>query len=220
MTLTIDCADGRDRERAVNAAKAAIRRGDVVLLPTESVYAVAADAFSRKGVDALRAIKGYDETQPLPLMVGARTTVAGIAADISTRAQSLIDAFWPGPLTLILPVQPTLAWGLPAGQPISVRMPLHPVALAVLQATGPLVVTTANAPGVAAPTTVPDALRQLGDLALALDAGDLDDPDALPSTVVDARGPLPRIARVGALSVEEIERVSPLQVGQPEAPGA
>ena len=80
MTLRIACADGRDRDRAVAAALAAVRRGDLVLLPTESVYAVATDAFSRRGVAALREVKGYDETVPLPVMVGARSTVTGIAS--------------------------------------------------------------------------------------------------------------------------------------------
>lgn len=220
MTLRIDCADGRDRERAVSVAKAGLRRGDLVLLPTEAVYGIAADAFSERGVGALRAAKSYDEWQPLPVLVGARSTLNGIAAGVDHRAQALIRAFWPGSLTVILPAQPTLAWGLPTGQPISVRMPLHPVALAVLQATGPLVVTTANAPGLPAPADVDDALTQLGDIAIALDAGDLTDDEALPSTVVDLTGDVARVVREGALTVADIERICPVEVDRPRPSGA
>ena len=125
MALRIECADGRDRDRAIAAAKAAVRRGDLVVLPTESVYGLATDAFSERGVEALREAKGYGEDVPLPVMVGARSTLAGIASGVSPEAQALIDAFWPGPLTLILNQQPTLAWALPGDAPLSVRMPLR-----------------------------------------------------------------------------------------------
>ena len=221
MALRIECAAGRDRDRAIAAAKAAVRRGDLVVLPTESVYGLATDAFSERGVEALREAKGYDETVPLPVMVGARSTVAGIASGVSPDAQALIDAFWPGPLTLILKQQPTLAWALPGDAPLSIRMPLHPVALALLAASGPLVVTTANLPGLPAPTDVDDALTQLGaSVSVALDAGDLVSDGALPSTVVDATGDAPRIVRAGAVSIEQLLRVCPSLVSDTGTPDA
>jgi tRNA threonylcarbamoyl adenosine modification protein (Sua5/YciO/YrdC/YwlC family) len=208
MTLRIECADGAHRDRAVAAAMAAVRRGDLVVMPTETSYALVTDAFSVRGLDRLRDAKGYDDRVPLPVMVGARATVAGIANGVSDDARALMDAFWPGPLTLMLNAQPTLSWSLPADTPVSVRMPLHPVALALLSAAGPLVATTANIPGLPAPTDVDDALGQLGDtVAIALDAGDLSDPDALPSTVIDMTQDPPRVMRAGALDVSEIERV-------------
>ncbi len=211
MTLRIECADGRDRERAIAAGRAAVRRGDLVIMPTETVYAITTDAFSERGIIALRNAKGYDETVPLPVMVGSRSTVPGIATGVSDDARSLMDAFWPGPLTLMLRPQPSLAWALPADAPLSVRMPLHPMALALLNASGPLVVTTANIPGLPAPTAPDDALSQLGRLAtLILDAGDLTDEDSLPSTVVDATGDVPRVVRVGALPVSELVRICPV----------
>lgn len=210
MTLRIVCADGRERDRAVAAAHAALRRGDLVLIPTETVYAVAADAFSARGVAALRQAKGTDESFPLPVMVGRRTTVAGIATGVSESAERLMDAFWPGPLTLLLTPQPSLAWDLPRNAPVAVRMPLHPLALAVLASTGPLVVTGANLPGLTAPTDVDDALMQLGDAAtVALDVGSVHDDDALPSSVIDATGEAPVVVRIGALSIDELRAICP-----------
>lgn len=209
MTQRIPCADGAHRERAVSAALAAVRRGDLVIIPTESVYAVATDAFSRRGVDAVRDVKGYDTQVPLPVMVGARSTVAGIAARVPDDARVLMEAFWPGPLTLLLTPQPTLAWDLPPDAPLAVRMPLHPVALALLRQSGPLVVTSANQPGMPAPADVDDAIDQVGPVAsLALDAGRLDDA-SLPSTIVDVSDGTPRVVRLGAIGIEELTRACP-----------
>ncbi len=128
MTQRIACADGAVRDRAVSAALAAVRRGDLVIVPTETVYAVATDAFSPRGLGLLREAKGYEPTAPIPVMVGARSTVPGIAARISDDARALMEAFWPGSLTLLLTPQPTLAWDLPRHAPLAVRMPLHPLA--------------------------------------------------------------------------------------------
>jgi L-threonylcarbamoyladenylate synthase len=215
VTQRIPCADGAHRARAVAAALAAVRRGDLVLIPTESVYAIATDAFSRRGVSAMRDAKGYDESVPLPVMVGARATVAGIAARVPDDARALMDAFWPGSLTLLLSPQPTLAWDLPGDAPLAIRMPLHPVALALLAQSGPLVVTTANQPGIQAPTDVDDAVAQLGDaIGLALDAGDLSGAEQLPSTVVDVTGAQPRVVRIGAIPVEQLRRVCPHVLGE------
>lgn len=235
MTQRIDCADGERRAQAVASAFAAVRRGDLVMIPTESVYALATDAFSMRGVAALREAKGYDGDVPLPIMVGSRSTIAGIASRVSDDARSLMEAFWPGPLTLLLTPQPTLAWDHPEGAPLTVRMPMHPVALALLAETGPLVVTSANLPGLSAPTTVDDALSQVGDAAaLALDAGPLAlDPaspalDAaplmgnvgLPSSVVDTTVNPPRIVRTGALDAQTLRRHVPRVLAEEEPPTA
>ncbi|MDA2986729.1 MAG: L-threonylcarbamoyladenylate synthase [Actinomycetota bacterium] len=228
MTQRIDCADGKRRAQAVASAFAAVRRGDLVMIPTESVYALATDAFSMRGVAALREAKGYDADVPLPIMVGSRSTIAGIASRVSDDARSLMEAFWPGPLTLLLTPQPTLAWDHPEGAPLTVRMPMHPVALALLAATGPLVVTSANLPGLSAPTTVDDALSQVGDAAaLALDAGPLAlDPTplmgnvGLPSSVVDTTVNPPRIVRTGALDAQTLRRHVPRVLAEEEPPTA
>jgi L-threonylcarbamoyladenylate synthase len=218
VTQRIACADGAHRERAVAAALAAVRRGDLVIMPTESVYAVATDAFSHRGVAALREAKGYDPEDPLPVMVGARSTLTGIAARMPEDARRLVEAFWPGSLTLLLPPQPTLAWDLPRGAPLAVRMPLHPLALALLRQSGPLVATSANQGGLGAPSTVDDAVDQVGDhVSLALDAGDLTDPESLPSTIVDLTSVAPRVVRIGAISMVSLLRVCPHLVTDTEA---
>lgn len=221
MTQRIQCADGAHREQAVASALAALRRGDLVVLPTESVYAVAADAFSRRGVATLREAKGYEDDAPLPVMVGSRTTVPGIAARVGPDADALMGRCWPGSLTLLLTPQPSLAWDLPAEAPLAVRMPLHPVALAVLQATGPVVVTAANLPGMTAPTDVDDALAQAGDVAtLALDAGPLGDNPGMPSTIVDATASPPRVVRAGAISLDVLRECCPGVIPEGEQPSA
>jgi len=219
MTQRIECRDGIHRERAVAAALAAVRRGDLVILPTESVYAVAADAFSARGVAALRAAKSVDDGATFAVMVPSASTVAGLAARITDSARDLMAAFWPGLLTLQLPAQPTLAWPLPAEAPVSVRMPLHPLALALLAASGPLVVTTANRPGMSAPVSADDAIAQIGEwVAIALDAGDPIDPDAMASTMIDVTGDQPRLVRPGAVPVDAIEAVLGVRLGRGDAP--
>ncbi|HAN71690.1 MAG TPA: threonylcarbamoyl-AMP synthase [Actinobacteria bacterium] len=221
MTQRIECSSGIRREQAVSTALAAVRRGDLVIIPTESVYAIATDAFSERGVAALREAKGYDDAVPLPLMVGGRSMVAGIAARISDDARCLMESFWPGALTVLLQPQPTLAWSLAPGAPLAVRMPLHPVALSLLAATGPLVVTTANVPGLAAPMDVDDAVAQLGHVAaLALDAGSLGGTTALASTVVDTTVEPPRVVRDGAISVDELRQRCPGVIPSDGAPTA
>ena len=132
MTQRIACRDGAHRDRAVTAAAAALRRGDLVIIPTESVYAIAADAFSVTGVGLMRAAKGLDESASFAVLVPSATTVSGLSSRISDTARDLMTAFWPGLLTLQVPPQPTLAWSLPAQAPVAVRMPLHPLTLALL----------------------------------------------------------------------------------------
>lgn len=213
MTHVIECADGAERDRAVAAAVAAARRGDLVVVPTETVYAVVTDAFSTRGVARLREAKAYRENAPIPVFVGGRATVGGVAARMSQAARDLMEAFWPGPLTLLLEPQPTLAWDLPVATPLAVRMPAHPLLLAVLARTGPLAGTTANAPGLPAPTTAPDALDQLGDaVAMVLDAGPLvdeADEERPLSTIVDCTVDPPRIVRDGAITSDRIEAFAP-----------
>lgn len=221
MTQRIQCADGAHRAHAVATALAALRRGDVVVLPTESVYTVAVDAFSRRGVQALREAKGYDEEAPLPVMVGSRSTVPGVAARVSADADALMARFWPGPLTVMLTPQPSLAWDLPAHMPVAVRMPLHPVALAVLAAAGPLVVTTANLPGLGAPVDVDDALAQAGEgSSVALDAGPLSQDAGKASTIVDATVSPPRVLRAGSVSLDELLACCPDVIGEEASPSA
>ena len=207
--LILSSAVGPERDRAIGSASSAVRRGDLVLLPTESAYALVTDPFSSRGVAALRAAKGQTHDSPLSLMVPSAATVAGIATGVTAPVNALMQALWPGPLTLLLRPQPTLAWDLAADLPIAVRMPLHPVILAVLERCGPLVVTTANAPGLAAPRTIAEASAQLGECAaIAVDAGELEEAQ-LPSTVLDMSGLDPTVVRQGTLSIAQLQQVAP-----------
>ncbi len=207
--LILSSATGPDRERAISAAVSAVKRGDLVLLPTESAYALVTDPFSSRGVAALRGAKGQTHDSPLSLMVPSAATVAGIASGVTAPVQALMQAFWPGALTLLLRPQPTLAWDLSPDLPIAVRMPLHPVMLAVLDKCGPLAVTTANAPGQPAPGTIQAVVDQLGECAsLAIDAGELD-VTQLPSTVLDMSGLDPLVVRQGSLSVAQLQQAAP-----------
>lgn len=219
MTQRIPCADGHRREPAVSAALAAVRRGDLVLIPTESVYALATDAFSARGLSALREAKGYDADVPVPVMVGSRSTVTGIASRVSDDARTLMESFWPGGLTLLLSPQSTLAWDLPEQAPLAVRMPLHPVALALLGVSGPLAVTSANLPGLPAPTDVDGALEQMGDMvSLVLDAGPLAADEGLASTIVDATCDPPRVVRPGAVPLDSLRRCCPRVISDDPEP--
>jgi L-threonylcarbamoyladenylate synthase len=217
MSLVIEVGDrpGTARDRGIAAAAAAIKRGELLVMPTESVYGLAADPFSAKGMRALREAKGRGDDLPVGVLVGAVRTVAGLASGITAEGRALIEAFWPGPLTLVVREQPTLAWDNPGGH-VSLRMPLHPVALDVLAATGPLAVTSAQRAGSAPPRTCAEAQSQLGDgIALYLDAGP--SRDEAPSSVVDLTVDPPLLLREGAYSVEVLREVCPdlLDSGSP-----
>jgi tRNA threonylcarbamoyl adenosine modification protein (Sua5/YciO/YrdC/YwlC family) len=212
MPPRFDCTDESMRARGITAAVAAIKRGELVVLPTESVYAVATDGFSARGARAVREAKGQSAATPLPIMVASMTTIPGIAFNPSIAAMDLMHGFWPGALTVLVTPQPSLAWDHPAGVPLAVRIPLHPVTLEILRATGPMIVTGANAVGGAAALTVDDALEVLGEtVSIALDAGPLgaDPMLSLPSTVVDATGEVPVLLREGAITLEQLRSVVP-----------
>jgi tRNA threonylcarbamoyl adenosine modification protein (Sua5/YciO/YrdC/YwlC family) len=160
---------------------------------------------------ALREAKGRGDDLPVGVLVGAVRTVDGLASGITADGRALIEAFWPGPLTLVVREQPTLAWDNPDGH-VSLRMPLHPVTLAVLAATGPLAVTSAQRAGSAPPRTCADAEEQLGDgIALYLDAGETI--AEAPSSIVDLTVDPPVLLREGAFSLEALREVCPDLVG-------
>jgi tRNA threonylcarbamoyl adenosine modification protein (Sua5/YciO/YrdC/YwlC family) len=205
IVVRLDSSERTGRDRSVSTAASAARRGDVVLVPTESCYALASDAFSVRGVRSIRWAKGQMSQVPLPIMVPSVMTVGGIAAGMSHEARALMTAFWPGALTLLMRAQPTLAWDLPTGAPVAVRMPLHPVLLELLDKTGPLVVTAANGAGLPAPLTVDEAAEQLGEAWVVA----LDSEPAEPSTVVDVTGDGVVVRRHGGVSVELLREICP-----------
>jgi L-threonylcarbamoyladenylate synthase len=201
--LVLDASGARSR--SIVAAAAAARRGDVLLVPTESTYALATDAFSVRGVDAIRDLKDLSSRAPLAVMVPSATTLTGLALDVSDAARELSEAFWPGPLTLLVTPQPTLAWPLPSDALLAVRMPLHPVLLDLLAATGPLVVTGL---GGSLPLIDEEALAALvpaEGVQVALDAGTLRT-SVEPPSIVDVSEREPRLVREGALSRSVLAR--------------
>lgn len=209
MAIVIDCGHGpcTERDRGITAAAAAVRRGELCVLPTEAAYAVAADAFSARGITRLREVKGRGPDLPLPVLVASVRMAEGIITGLSTQAREFISACWPGPLTLVARQQPTLMWGLQA-ETLQVRMPLHPLALALIERTGPLAVTTANRAGAAPPRTVEAAQAQLGDDATVyLDAGTAE--ASAPSTVIDVTDEVPVVWRAGAFGIDALRRWVP-----------
>lgn len=216
--IRIETGVPEERERGLAAAAAAARRGQLVGLPLDVAYGVAADAFSERGTQALRAAKGRSDLA-IPVMVARMATVSGIA-EVSAEAKELMRDFWPGPLTLVLRAQKTLAWSLtdPSGR-IAVRMPLHPVALELLARTGPLgVVAAAVPPGpglVTVAEAFPDALA--AHLDVLLDAGGL--PGGTPSAVIDLSGGVPVLVRPGPQLVEALREACPSLVVPSAGPG-
>ncbi|NAZ87135.1 L-threonylcarbamoyladenylate synthase [Kineococcus indalonis] len=223
MRPPFDCADPVVRERGLAAAESAVKRGEVVVLPTDTVYGIGADAFSPAAVRKLLEAKGRGRDMPPPVLVPEVRTVDGLASAVPFAVRELMDAFWPGALTIVCRAQPSLTWDLgDTHGTVALRMPLHPVALELLKRTGPMAVSSANLSGRPAATTVQQAVDQLaGSVRVYLDGGP--SPKGAPSTIVDASdGPL-RVLRVGALSEAELRRAVPKGWYDPEPerePGA
>ncbi len=204
-----DCRTVADRDRGVQAAIEAVQRGDLVVLPTDTVYGIGTDAFQPHAVQALLNAKGRNRQMPPPVLVGSRHTLDGLVYGLPPAARDLVEAFWPGALTVVVVHSPTLQWDLGEKDgTVAVRMPLHPVALEVLRVTGPMAVSSANKTGVPAAVTAEDARGQLGyAVSVYLEAGK--GPDPVPSTIVDVTGDVPRLLRAGAIPVEKLRDVVP-----------
>jgi len=198
-TRVYDCAIDAERSDGLTEAAAALRRGELVVLPTDTVYGVAADAFSPSAIAALLAAKGRGRDMPVPVLVSNEQMLDALVDSLPDVARDLVDAFWPGALTLVLRHTPHLAWDLGESLgTVAVRMPADPLALELIGRTGPLGVSSANRSGHPATTTMLDARLQLGAaVAVYLDGGPRAEP--VPSTIVDLTGDRPAILRVGAL---------------------
>ncbi len=209
MVRRYDCSDASDRATGLREAAAAVRRGELVVLPTDTVYGIGADAFSAEAVGDLLQAKGRGRNMPSPVLVGSPNTLHGLVTDFSEQAWDLVDAFWPGGLTLVARHQPSLQWDLGESRgTVAVRMPLHPVAIELLTETGPMAVSSANLTGHPSPQTCQAAVDMLGDsVAVYLDGGPT--PDAVPSSIVDVTGPVPVLLRAGVLSADQLREVAP-----------
>ena len=199
----------QDATDGVAQAVAALRRGELAVLPTDTVSGLAADAFSPPAVDRLLAAKGRGRDMPVPVLVGSWRGLDGLAQHVTPTMRDLVEAFWPGPLTLIVRAAPSLAWDLGETRgTVAVRMPLHPVALAVLAETGPLAVSSANRSGQPPASEIEQAISQLGSLvAVYLDAGSTG--AAVASTILDLTGDRPRIRRSGTVTPDELRELLP-----------
>lgn len=204
-----DCTDPGTWGSAIDEAVHAVARGEIVVLPTDTVYGVGVDAFTPAAVVRLLAAKGRGRQMPPPVLVGDTRTLDGLATDVPDAVRDLVAAFWPGGLTVICRAQPSLGWDLGDTRgTVALRMPDHPCALALLRRTGPMAVTSANLTGRPAALTVAQATEQLGrSVAVYLDGGEA--PGGTASTIVDATGPVPRVVREGALDVDALRAVVP-----------
>lgn len=207
MTEVFDCADPDQRSRGIASAVGAVKNGRLVVMPTDTVYGIGADAFDSAAVGALLSAKGRGRDMPVGVLVGSWHTVDGLALTVPDRARDLIRAFWPGALSLVVRQAPSLQWDLgDARGTVMVRMPLHPVAIELLREVGPMAVSSANVSGRPPAVDVDDARGQLGDLVdVYLDAGPAAQQAA--STILDLSGPAPRILRSGPVSAEDIAAV-------------
>ena len=210
---TFDCADPVARRAGLEAAAFAAETGNLVVMPTDTVYGIGANAFNAAAVRDLLAAKGRGPDMPVPVLVGSWTTIDGLTMAVSPVARTLIEAFWPGGLSLVIEHAPSLSWDLGDSRgTVMVRMPLHPVALDLLRMVGPMAVSSANRTGMPPATTAAAATEQLGDdVAVYLDGGPA--PIGVASTVVDLTGGTPRVLRQGAVSLDRLREV----VGEVEA---
>lgn len=217
MSSIFDCGDEAQLLAGMRHARQAIARGELIVMPTDTVYGVAADAFSPAAVQRLLDAKGRGRDQPPPVLVGTKETLHALAESVPEPVQRLVDAFWPGGLTVVLPAQPSLVWDLGDTQgTVAVRMPEGRVALELLAETGPLAVSSANLTGRDAAISASDAERMLGD-SVAVYLADGLSRDGIASTIVDATSLVPRgaepttggvrILRAGAVSRERLEEV-------------
>ena len=212
MTDLFDCTDPGERETGIAAAISALKGGRLVVMPTDTVYGIGADAFDGSAVAALLAAKGRGRDMPVPVLVGSWHTIQGLVYTVPNSAKELIRAFWPGALSLVVRQAPSLAWDLgDAHGTVMLRMPLHPVAIELLRAVGPMAVSSANISGQSPATTVTEARDQLGgSAAVYLDGGPAEHAQA--STIVDLTSEQPKILRAGAVSVDAVAEVLGMSV--------
>ncbi|MFI0447111.1 L-threonylcarbamoyladenylate synthase [Actinomadura sp. 6N118] len=207
MSRRYDCSEPMERTRGIAESVSAVRRGELIVLPTDTVYGVGADAFTPPAVTALLDAKGRGREMPPPVLVGSVRAATALIEDLGTYGQDLIDEFWPGALTLVCRANQNLLWDLGETKgTVAVRMPMHELAVELLKETGPLAVSSANATGKPAARTVDEAEEMLGDtVSVYLDAGPSGHAEA--STIVDLTGSIPRLLRAGAIPEDKIRSV-------------
>jgi len=216
-----DCSVDIDLLTGMRLAKVGLGRNDLAVIPTDTVYGLAANAFSPAAVQKLLAAKGRDRQSPPPVLIANLTMARALVETMPEAAVKLAETFWPGALTLILKSQPSLDWDLgETKQTVALRVPDHKIALALIEETGPLAVSSANLTGKPAATTVKQAFDYLGDsVEVYLDGGP--SPKGEASTILDLTGLVDsyddsgamtitgkiKVIRQGALSLSKIKSV-------------
>ena len=188
---------------AIAMAVDALSGGDIIAMPTDTVYGLAADPFHTGAADRLFRLKGRPRHVELPVLVASEEQALSLCTAVPPEARRLMERYWPGPLTLVLPRRPDLDADLGEEDvTIGIRCPAHPVPLAICAEVGPIATTSANRHGEPVITTaegVAKAFRH--EIALVLDGGNC---DQLPSSVVDCTGGAPKVLREGRVSIAEI----------------
>ncbi len=197
----------RSRRKALTEAARALRAGELAVVPTDTVYGLAADAFQPAATEAVFRVKGRSRGLPLPVMVASADQAWALCSVVPDGAKQLAAAYWPGAVTLVLPVADGLAWDLGDGQgAVGIRVPAHDHLVALIEAVGPLAVTSANVTGEPTPATAAAIAKRFGDkVAVYLDGGKA--AGDVPSTIVDLTGPSPVVLREGTIAATEIEDV-------------
>lgn len=192
-----------DSPETIQVALKILRAGGLAAFPTDTVYGVGALAFDGRAVKSIYIAKDRPLEKAIPILIGNADDLTQVASSVPDMAKKFSARFWPGPLTLIVPKLPTLPDSISATNTVAVRAPNHQIARKLLQAAGPMAVTSANISGQSNPTTAGEVFAQLGGrIALIIDGGR--SPGGVPSTLVDCTGARPIILRAGPISLQEL----------------
>ncbi|TSI14601.1 L-threonylcarbamoyladenylate synthase [Brevibacterium aurantiacum] len=213
MSRRFDVTQSDIRDLVLDECARVSETGNLLVIPTDTVYGIAADAFSASAVSALLAAKGRGRDMPPPVLVPRAETVFGLVDGVDERMLSLTARFWPGPLTIIANAQPSLDWDLgDTHGTVAVRMPDDEYALALLGRTGPLAVSSANTSGEPAATSADEAMEMLGDdVDIYVDGGVRT--SGISSTIIDLTSEVPRMVREGPVTIEELREIVPDVIG-------
>ncbi|MGZ4141198.1 MAG: L-threonylcarbamoyladenylate synthase [Actinomycetota bacterium] len=204
MSVTLSLTTQRDE--ALAHARDALQAGGLVVMPTDTVYGIAADAFTPGATARVFELKKRARSLPLPILVSRPRQAWALCDSVPPGAAELVASFWPGALTLIMPMTPDLDWDLGDSRgKIALRMPDNADAIALIEMTGPLAVTSANVSGEPTPPDIEGTRARLGDeIAVYLDGGRAKEETG--STIVDLARRRPAIVREGPISRDAIER--------------
>lgn len=207
MSTRYDVTDEHAREAGLTAAAQSIQEGGLVVLPTDTVYGLGADAFSPDAVGRLLDAKGRGREMPPPVLVASRSTLNALAISVPSWVDTLVDELWPGPLTVVCRQQPSLQWDLGETRgTVAVRMPDDGIALELMARVGPMAVSSANRTGHPPALDADEAEDMLSDsVDVILDAGAAR--GTVPSTIVDATAGEPRVLRLGAIGIDRLNQL-------------